>query len=143
MRKNNCAVVIATQSFSDVTKSDIVEVIKDSTAAKIYLPNPQAKTEDAAELYRRMGLNGRQVDIIANSVPKRQYYFASEEGNRLFELALGPLQLALVAVSDKESLAKIRELERKLGDAWLPEWLALRGVDAGIVSSITKKGESA
>ena len=138
MRKNNCAVVIATQSFSDVTKSDIVEVIKDSTATKVYLPNPQAKAEDAAELYRRMGLNGRQIDIIANSVPKRQYYFTSEEGNRLFELALGPLQLSLLAVSDKDSLAKVRELEQRFGRDWLPEWLALRGIDPATVSSITK-----
>ena len=138
MRKNNCSVIIATQSLSDVMNSDIVDVIKDSTATKIYLPNPHAKTEDATELYRRMGLNSRQIDIIANAIQKRQYYFTSEEGNRLFELALGPLQLALIAVSDKESLARVRDLEARFGDGWLAEWLMLRGVDPTVISNINK-----
>ncbi len=138
MRKNNCAVIPATQSLSDATNSGILDVIKESTASKIYLPNPHAKGEDTAEVYRRMGLNSRQIEIIANSQPKRQYYYTSEEGNRLFELALGPLQLALLAVSDKESLAKVRELEQRCGDGWLAEWLAYRGVDPAMVSQFQK-----
>ena len=131
MRKNNCAVVMATQSLSDAANSGILDVIRESTASKIFLPNPHAKGEDTAEVYRRMGLNSRQIEIVANAIPKRQYYYASEEGNRLFELALGPLQLALLAVSDKDSVAKVKELEQRHGDKWLPEWLALRGINAG------------
>ncbi len=138
MRKNNCAVVMATQSLSDVMNSDILDVIRESTASKIFLPNPHAKSADTADVYRRMGLNSRQIDIVANAVPKRQYYYTSEEGNRLFELALGPLQLALLAVSDKDSLAKVKQLEQKHGDKWLAEWLALRGVSPSVIQSIQK-----
>jgi type IV secretion system protein VirB4 len=138
MRKNNCAVVMATQSLSDAANSGILDVIRESTASKIFLPNPHAKGEDTAEVYRRMGLNSRQIEIVANAVPKRHYYYASEEGNRLFELALGPLQLALLAVSDKDSVAKVRELEQRYGDGWLPEWLALRGVDGGLMNNMMK-----
>lgn len=135
MRKNNCAVVMATQSLSDAVGSGILDVIRESTAVKIFLPNSQAKGEDTAEVYRRMGLNRRQIDIIANAVPKRQYYYSSEEGNRLFELALGPLELALLAVSDKESVATVKLLEQKYGDMWLPEWLAMRGVDPRVLNT--------
>jgi type IV secretion system protein VirB4 len=138
MRKNNCAVVLATQSLSDAVNSEILDVIRESTASKIFLPNPHAKGEDTAEVYRRMGLNSRQIDIVANAVPKRQYYYASEEGNRLFELALGPLQLALLAVSDKESVATVKELELRHGDKWLGEWLTLRGIDAPAIAQLMK-----
>ncbi len=139
MRKNNCAVVMATQSLSDAVNSGILDVIRESTASKIFLPNPHAKGEDTAEIYRRMGLNSRQIDIIAGAIPKRQYYYTSEEGNRLFELALGQLQLALLAVSDKESLAKVKELEQRHGAGWLGEWLALKGVDSSVVQKIEKE----
>ena len=139
MRKNNCCVIPATQSLSDAVNSGILDVIRESTASKIFLPNPHAKGEDTAEVYRRMGLNNRQIDIIANAMPKRQYYYTSEEGNRLFELALGPLQLSLLAVSDKESLAKVKELEQRYGGGWLGEWLAFKGVDSSVIMKIVKE----
>jgi type IV secretion system protein VirB4 len=46
----------------------------------------------------------------------------------LHEGALGPLALAFVGASDKESLATIQHLESKLGDGWVHEWLAGRGL---------------
>ncbi len=140
MRKNNCAVILATQSMSEAVKSDILDIIRDSTASKIYLPNSSATSEDAAAVYKKMGLNNRQIEIIANAVPKRQYYYVSEEGSRLFELALGPLQLALIAVSDKDSVARVKEFEARYGDDWLHEWLRLRRVNP--VTLQTMKGQA-
>ena len=75
-----------------------------------------------------MGLNNRQIDIIASATPKRQYYFVSEQGRRLYELALGPLSLACVGATDKESLAEINALERKHGDDWIHYWLDQRNL---------------
>ena len=85
MRKANCLVLMATQSLSDAAKSGILDVIVESTATKIFLPNMYAKAEDATALYRSMGLNTRQIDILATAMPKRQYYFVSEAGRRLYE----------------------------------------------------------
>jgi type IV secretory pathway VirB4 component len=75
-----------------------------------------------------MGLNARQIDILATAVPKRQYYYVSESGRRLYDLALGPLALSFVGASDKESVAEIKQLEAKFGDKWVDEWLARRGL---------------
>lgn len=130
LRKANCAVILATQSLSDATGSGILDVIRESTATKIFLPNPHAKGEDTAEVYRQMGLNSQQIRIVSEAIPKRQYYYISEVGSRLFELALGPLQLAFTAVSDKESVATVKHLIDTCGDTWVDEWLRLRGVDA-------------
>lgn len=128
LRKANCLVLMATQNLSDAANSGILDVILESTATKIFLPNVYARDEDATALYRRMGLNVRQIDILANAVPKRQYYYVSEHGRRLYDLALGPMALAFVAVSDKESVAAIKGLEAKFGDAWVHEWLASRNL---------------
>ncbi|AVA16154.1 VirB4 family type IV secretion/conjugal transfer ATPase [Sphingopyxis sp. MG] len=128
LRKSNCLVLMATQSLSDAANSGILDVIVESTATKIFLPNVYARDEDTSQLYKRMGLNPRQIDILATAIPKRQYYYVSENGRRLFELALGPVALAFVGATDKESIATIKGLEARLGPRWVDEWLSLRGV---------------
>jgi type IV secretion system protein VirB4 len=70
-----------------------------------------------------MGLNNRQIDILATAIPKRHYYTVSETGRRLYDLALGSFALAFVGSSDKESVAAIKQLETKHGDQWINEWL--------------------
>ena len=129
LRKANCLVLMATQSLSDAANSGILDVIVESTATKIFLPNIYARDEDTAALYRRMGLNARQIEILATAVPKRQYYYVSENGRRLYDLALGPLALAFVGASDKESVAAIKHLEAGFGPAWVTQWLASRGLN--------------
>jgi type IV secretion system protein VirB4 len=129
LRKANCLVLMATQSLSDAANSGILDVIVESTATKIFLPNVYARDEDTAALYRRMGLNARQIEILATAIPKRQYYYVSENGRRLDDLALGPLALAFVGASDKDSVATIKTLEAKYGDTWVHEWLAVRGLN--------------
>jgi len=128
LAKGNCIVVMATQSLSDAVNSGILDVIVESTATKIFLPNIYARDEDTAAMYRRMGLNVRQIEILATAIPKQQYYYVSENGRRLYDLALGPLALSFVGATDKESIADIKQLEAKFGDQWVHEWLANRGL---------------
>lgn len=127
--KKNCLVLLATQSLSDAANSGIFDVIVESTATKIFLPNVFARDDDTAALYRRCGLNTRQIDILASALPKRQYYCISEAGRRLYDLALGPLAMSFVGATDKESIATIQRLEAKFGDQWVHEWLASRGLN--------------
>lgn len=129
LRKANCMVIMATQSLTDASRSGILDVIVESTATKIFLPNIFARDEDTSALYRRMGLNNRQIEIIATAIPKRQYYYVSEKGRRLYDLALGPLALAFVGASDKESIAAMQTLESKYGPQWVGEWLKSRNLN--------------
>jgi type IV secretion system protein VirB4 len=124
LAKLDCLVFMATQNISDAANSGILDVIVESTATKIFLPNIYAQDEETSALYRRMGLNNRQIEILASAIPKRHYYYVSECGRRLYELNLGPLALSLVGSTDKESIATIRALEDKHGDQWIHEWLA-------------------
>jgi type IV secretion system protein VirB4 len=120
---------MATQSLTDAANSGILDVIVESTATKIFLPNLYARDPDTAALYARMGLNPRQIDILATAVPKRDYYTVSEKGRRLFDLALGPLALAFVGVSDKDSVAAVRQLVKTYGAKWVNEWLRSRNLN--------------
>ena len=128
LRKANAIVVMATQSISDAVKSGILDVLMESTATKIFLPNIAANDEETSKIYAAIGLNSRQIDIIATAIPKRQYYLISSAGRRLYDLALGPLALSFVAASDKDSISEIKRLEREFGNGWINEWLKKKGL---------------
>ena len=127
-RKKNCAIFMATQSLSDALNSSILDVIIESTATKIFLPNINARNEDFTALYSRMGLNSRQIEIISSAIPKNDYYLVSEKGCRLFSFAIGPLAMSFVGVSDRESVSHIMQLEKQYGEQWIAQWLHERGL---------------
>ena len=62
-----------------------------------------------SETYERFGLNSRQIELISRATPKRDYYYQSPLGCRVFELGLGPIALALCGASspvDQERIDK-------------------------------------
>ncbi len=128
LRKANCAVILATQSISDAERSGIIDVLKESCPTKICLPNGAAREPGTREFYERIGFNERQIEIVANAVPKREYYAVSPVGRRLFDMSLGPLTLAFVGASGKADLATIRSLHAEFGTDWPRHWLQQRGV---------------
>jgi type IV secretion/conjugal transfer VirB4 family ATPase len=130
MRKSNAAVVFATQSVSDVMRSEIRDVVVESCPTKIFLPNLEARNEFCAQAYTSMGLTERQIDILASLIPKRQYLYMSPLGRRVFELGLGPVALSFIGASGREDLAAIRALMEASPNTWPSEWLAARGLVA-------------
>lgn len=123
LRKKNCAVLMATQKLSDAVKSDIFDTISESTATKIYLANPKANKPGSLEYYQKLGLNYAQRDVIASATQKREYYYTSVKGSRLFDLKLGPIGLSLAGVSDDKKLGRVRDLEATHGSDWPALWL--------------------
>jgi type IV secretion system protein VirB4 len=121
LRRANCAVIMATQSISDAERSGIIDVITESCMTKIFLPNVDARA--SMGLYAAMGLNELEVETIASSEKKRHYYYASDEGRRLYELAPGPFAMAFIAQADKDALAEVASFEQKYGDGWVDAWL--------------------
>ena len=128
LRKANCAVVLATQSLSDASRSGILDVLIESCPTKIYLSNRDAKSEENAKLYRQLGCNDTEIDTISNMLPKREY-FVSGEGKRVVSFALGEVALAFVGVSAKPEVKQVRDLEKSKGKEWPYHWLKLKGVN--------------
>ena len=120
LRKVNVSVVFATQSLADIARSSIAPALIESCPTRIFLSNPDARTPQILSLYEAFGLNAAQVQIIANATPKRDYYYQSGTGNRLFELGLGPLAMAMVAASSPGDHQLIDALLEKHGQEGLP-----------------------
>ncbi|MGX9943132.1 conjugal transfer protein TrbE [Bradyrhizobium denitrificans] len=112
LRKKNVSVVFSSQSLADIEASPIAPVLVESCPTRIFLANERAIEPQITAVYERFGLNTRQIEIIARATPKRDYYCQSRRGNRLFELGLGSVALALCASSDKAAHALIDELLR-------------------------------
>jgi type IV secretion system protein VirB4 len=102
LRKRNVAVVFATQSLADIERSSIAPALIESCPTRIFLPNDRALEPQARAVYERFGLNARQIEILSTATPKRDYYAQTARGNRLFELGLGPVALALCGASSPD-----------------------------------------
>ncbi|QRZ15761.1 conjugal transfer protein TrbE [Paracoccus methylovorus] len=140
LRKKNASVIFATQSLSDIDNSAIAPAIIESCPTRLLLPNERAIEPQITAIYRRFGLNDRQIEILARATPKRDYCCQSRRGNRLFELGLSEVGLALCAASSKSHQALISSILAEQGrDGFLAAWLKARGVEwaAELIPNLT------
>jgi len=130
LRKKNVSVVFATQSLADIADSTIAPAIIESCPQRILLPNDRAIEPQGQTAYVRFGLNARQIELVSRATPKRQYYLQSARGNRLFELGLGPIALALCGASDPDSQKRIDAVLAEKGQAdFAATFLSQAGLD--------------
>ncbi|MCP4385820.1 MAG: conjugal transfer protein TrbE [Hyphomicrobiales bacterium] len=139
LRKKNVSVVFATQSLADIEGSTIAPALIESCPSRIFLPNDRAIEPQSKAIYERFGLNDRQVELIARATPKRDYYYQSQRGNRLFELGLGPVGLVFCATSSATDQKQIDAVLREPGtdSSFAEDWLRAKGLDwaADLLSS--------
>ncbi len=132
LRKRNAAVMIVTQTLGDLHASPVKAAVVESCPTRILLPNPSAARPGSAELYRDLGLNDTELEILASGRPKRDYYLKSPHGSRSFELGLGPVALTFLATPEgltpQETLQRVDELRRARGREWPQAWLEERGL---------------
>lgn len=128
LRKRNVAVVFASQELADVEHSPIASTIIEACATRIFLPNDRAREPHSQAFYRALGLNARQIELIAGATPKRDYYLVNRDGCRLFELGLGSATLAFVGASRPEDHTLMDRVLAEHGrDRFAAAWLDLRG----------------
>jgi type IV secretion/conjugal transfer VirB4 family ATPase len=86
-RKHNAAMVLSTQSLDELKRSDIIDVIIESCATKIFLANPDMDRE----LYRRQfHLNENEVELISGLIPKQQFLIKTPELAKVANLNVDP-----------------------------------------------------
>jgi type IV secretion system protein VirB4 len=100
LRKKNVYVVFATQDVADVAASPLKTTVLQQCLTKIYLADPSAETPLMHDVYRSFGLSESEISLIAHSRMKRDYFYTSPAGRRLFQLDLGPLTLSLIGSPD-------------------------------------------
>ncbi|MET4328617.1 type IV secretory pathway VirB4 component [Bradyrhizobium sp. i1.15.2] len=70
LRKKNASVIFATQSLADIGGSEIAPAVIESCLTRILLPNDRAIEPQITAIYRRFGLNDRQIEILARADPQ-------------------------------------------------------------------------
>jgi type IV secretion/conjugal transfer VirB4 family ATPase len=86
-RKHNAAMVLSTQSLDELKKSEILDVIVESCATKMFLANPDMDRD----LYRRQfHLNDTEVELIAGLIPKQQFLIKTPELAKVANLHVDP-----------------------------------------------------
>ena len=123
LRKRNAAVVLVAHSPAQIQALPNAALITESCPTKILLPNPEAETPVMAPVYAAMDLNPREIAQIASAYRKREYYYKSPRGGRLFELDLGPvartLLMPLAGMTPDESRKRVEAAVAAHGDDFL------------------------
>jgi len=104
LRKKNVYVIFATQDVADVANSPLKTTIIQQCLTKIYLADPTAGTAFMNTVYSGFGLTESEISLLASSTMKRDYFYTSPTGKRLFQLDLGHLTLSLVGSPNHELL---------------------------------------
>src|SRR3989475_2678363 len=75
-RKHNAAMILSTQSLDELKRSELLDIIVESCATKIFLANPDMDQD----LYRRQfHLNDTEVERISSLLPNRQFLIKTPE----------------------------------------------------------------
>jgi len=119
----NVAILLASTQLSDILNSEIFDVLIDNCKTNFLMPNPEAQKPNIAKIYEQYGLNEKQISLIANGIPQREYYYMSSLGSRMFNLALGEITLAFIGYSSVEDIAIARDLKVQHGNKFAYYWL--------------------
>jgi type IV secretion/conjugal transfer VirB4 family ATPase len=133
LRKQNAAVMLVAHTPAQLEAVPGKQVLVESCPTRILLPNADATNPATARLYAELGLNEREIAIIAGAQPKRDYYVRSPAGSRLVRLELGPIALAFLGSPAGLTLDEVRPqvetLAARYGAEWPAEWLRSLGID--------------
>jgi type IV secretion system protein TrbE len=84
-RKHNAAMILSTQSLDEIKRSDILDIVIESCATKIFLANPNMDRD----LYRRQfHLNETEAELIPALVPKQQFLIKTPECAKVANLTV-------------------------------------------------------
>lgn len=140
LRKNEVSVIFASQSLADAIDTPLMPLLLESCQTKILLPNKEALNPTISLMYKKIGLNETQINIISQAIGKKQYFYYSSSGVRLFDLTMGELALAICCHAGLQVSNQCDEITAIYGkDNFLYHWLKLKKLDWA--ADILLKGE--
>ena len=132
LRKQNATVVLVAHTLAQLDAVPAKQVLVESCPTRILLPNPEAANSANTRLYRDLGLNDREIAIIAGATAKRDYYVSSPLGRRLVQLDLGPVALAFLGTPEGLTLDTMRPIVERFAEealgTWPLTWLEEQGI---------------
>jgi type IV secretion system protein TrbE len=108
-RKNNAAMLLATQSIKELATSGMLTLVAESCPTKIFLANPDMD----AQVYREaFGLNDTELDLIGSLVPPGQMLIRKPTGSKKVHLNVDSLSYWTATNNAKDNLLKQEYFER-------------------------------
>ena len=132
LRKKNVYVVFATQEVTDAADSPIMATILSACHTKIYLPDEEALAPGMAQAYRNFGLTDTEITILTRVQKKRDYYYRSSRGRRMFSMNLGPIALAFAGMSSPADQVFLDSIAGLPKETIVPAILRHQGLDWAI-----------
>ena len=86
-RKRNAAMILATQSSDDLERSQMLSVIVESCATKMFLANPGMDRDACREIFH---LNETEAALIAGLVPKQQILIKRPDFSKVVNFNVDP-----------------------------------------------------
>jgi len=108
-RKKNGAMILATQSLDELKKSEILDIVNESCATKIFLANPAMDHELYAGVFH---LNEHEIEIISNLVPKREGLIKTPAMAKKYVLEVDPKSYWLYTNNPKDNQRYDAEVAR-------------------------------
>ena len=107
-RKNNAALIMATQSAVDVTGTAGADALLESMPTKLFLANPELPAK-AADIFR---LNPSEVATIRGLIPKRELYMRRPEAAGRLRLEVDPQSYWLYTSSPRDAQDRAEAVEQ-------------------------------
>jgi type IV secretion system protein VirB4 len=108
-RKRNAAMILATQSSDDLERSEMLTVVVESCATKIFLANPGMDREAYRETFH---LNETEAALIAGLVPKQQILIKRPDFSKVVNLNVDPVSYWLYTSNPNGNQRRREAFER-------------------------------
>jgi type IV secretion system protein TrbE len=117
LRKKNVYVVFATQEVADAVTNPIMPTILSACHTRIFLPDQEASSPLMKDAYSSIGLTETEIAILTQAEKKRDYYYTSPRGRRLFSLDMGTVGLAFAGMSAEQDQQALDRIEASTAPA--------------------------
>ena len=108
-RKKNAAMILATQSGDDLYRSELLPVIVESCATKMFLANPGM---DPTAYRERFHLNKTEAELVARLIPKQQVLVKRPDLAKVVNLHVDPTGYWLYTNSPYDNARRREAFER-------------------------------
>lgn len=118
MRKKNCGVWLLTQALADISNNPFFQILIEASAYKIFTANPNLNDANIRKMYSEFGLSEKELNIIQNAIPKKEYFVKCSLGSTKFNLGIqkGSASQLICGSCDPQDLSLLKRLKKENGD---------------------------
>lgn len=130
LRKLNVYILMVTLNVQSIAESSIRNTLLTQCASIIFTPNADLGKIEVYESYKKFGIKDKQIQLIKQAKPQKEYYLINNDGDRLFNLDINYFEIAksFFSRTSKNDSIIAKQIKREFKDKFANEWLKNSGV---------------